>query len=194
MWRVVHADHTCKNFNMLPARKQKIDKYACDDTARLIPLTQGQIAVVDRADYPALSRYKWFAHKEGRTFYAVGNGQKRKHIIMHRMIMNAPKNMQVDHIDHDGLNNTRKNLRLCTPAQNRYNMRPQKNKKNRSKLKGVFYVKSKKKYKAQIGFKGKTKHIGYYKTQKHAGKAYDKMAKKLFGEFAYLNFPEDTNK
>src|ERR1043165_2122866 len=87
---------------------------------REIPLTQGYVALVDDCDYEWLSQWKWCAHvaKGGRTAYAF----RAKGIAMHRVIMNAPEGMDVDHRDHNGLNNTRANLRICTHAENQRNM------------------------------------------------------------------------
>ena len=78
---------------------------------RLIPLTRGKFAVVDIKDYPRLVQYRWYAERSGHTFYAVRrrNGVAVK---MHHHLMRTPKHLTVGHFDHDGLNNTRKNLRL----------------------------------------------------------------------------------
>jgi hypothetical protein len=107
---------------------------------------------------------------------------------MHRVIMNAPAGLVVDHIDHDGLNNTRNNLRLCTPRQNRYNLPPLPN--GTSKYKGVHWSKSRRKWRVGIKCGPNAYHIGFFKSEIQAAKAYDKAAKEFFGEYAYLNFPE----
>ncbi len=89
---------------------------------RLIPLTQDQFAIVDAEDYGWLSRYKWFAVKNRETFYAQRFGDGTI-VGMHREIMRTPKGMVCDHKNHNGLDNRKSNLRLCTSAQNRYNTR-----------------------------------------------------------------------
>jgi hypothetical protein len=92
---------------------------------RKIPLTQNKFALVDPEDYTELARHKWCAAKQGNSFYAVRSEGGRQ-LRMHRVILNAPTGQVVDHMDHDGLNNTKRNLRPCSPAQNAHNQRPQK--------------------------------------------------------------------
>ncbi len=105
---------------------------------------------------------------------------------MHRMIMGEPKGMFVDHIDGNSQNNRRSNLRICTPAQNLQNQRP---KGGTSRYKGVYFHKKDNKWMAKIGFNGKNTYLGLFEDEILAARAYDKKAKELFGEFAYLNFP-----
>ena len=93
--------------------------------------------------------------------------------------------MVVDHIDHDGLNNCKSNLRIATLSENRRNSR--KAKDTSSKYKGVSWHKNNKKWEVKIGFNYKKIHIGYFNNIKEAAEAYNKKAKELFGEFAYLN-------
>ncbi|MCK4999579.1 MAG: HNH endonuclease [Anaerohalosphaera sp.] len=146
-----------------------------------------RFALVEPADHPALSKFKWYAVKTPHTFYAARSHNKSQ-IRMHRQILNAPPNLIVDHIDHNGLNNTRKNLRLATPAQNARNQKPRKNKS--SKYKGVCFHKRDKTYHARIYHNGKPIHIGCFKNEKDAAKAYDKKAKKLHKQFAFINFTD----
>jgi len=166
-----------------------------------IPLSQGKFALVDDEDYERLSKFKWCAYRKkkycrvGRNAY-LGGGRKnpkRKTIYMARQIMNAPSHLQVDHINHNVLDNRRSNLRLCTNAQNTRNRKLLKN--CSSVFKGVHWHISKyknKEYKgkwcARIGFNGQRIHIGYFESEIEAARAYDEAAKKLFGKFAYTNF------
>ena len=106
-------------------------------------------------------------------------------ISMHRIILDAPEGMYCDHKNHNGLDNRRCNLRLCTNAQNQYNRRLQTG--CSSVYKGVCWNKEKKRWQAEIQFEGKAIHIGYYDYQIDAAIAYDDRALELFGEFAYLN-------
>jgi len=95
---------------------------------KTIPLTQSQVALVDDEDYPWISQFEWYTFKNRRISYAVRNGVvngKRRTILMHRVIMNTPKGMQVDHMDHNGVNNQKGNMRNCTGRQNAENMRNQ---------------------------------------------------------------------
>ncbi len=184
---IVKADERCEKF--VPAR-ELIEPHlgqALSEGAKLIPLTQGQFAIVDADDYEELSRYKWHVNKGGRTYYARSQ-KKGKDIKMHRLIMGAPKGLFVDHINHNGLDNRKQNMRLCTRLENIRNQLPRRG--GSSQYKGVGWHKKTKKFVARITYKGKRTSLGYYDDEIEAAKAYDKKAKELFGEFAYLNFPE----
>ena len=155
--------------------------------ARYIPLTQGKFAIVDAEDYPRLARHKWAVSQSRYNFYACRwiHGKK---ISMHRLILNAPHGMLVDHIDGNGLNNRKANLRLCTITQNNRNSRPYRN--ATSKYKGVCWEKACRKWYAKIKPNRKTISLGLFTDQIEAAVAYDRKAEVLFGEFAYLNFPQ----
>jgi hypothetical protein len=101
--------------------------------------------------------------------------------------MNAPAHLVCDHIDHNGLNNTKRNLRLCTKQQNAINQRPRKD--GSSKYKGVCWHKRNKKWQARIHHSGRYYHLGTFKSQRAAALAYDSAARKYHGDFACLNFP-----
>lgn len=157
-----------------------------------ILLTQGQIALVDDCDFEWLNQWKWCASKSYCTFYAIRSDRypetKKAHtVLMRRLILNAPKGMDVDHRDHFGLNNQRGNLRLCTHRQNIHNSRANRNSKT-SVYKGVSYCKERKKWRACTEFQGKTIHLGRFSEQIEAAKCYDAKARELFGEFACTNF------
>lgn len=147
-----------------------------------IKLTKNYVAIVDDEDYEYLNQWKWYVYIDKIYRYAIRTDYKtRKRIKMHRVILNAPSNLFVDHIDHDGLNNQRNNIRLCTNTQNQWNMRGRRN-----GLKGVSVEKYC--FRAAIKYQNKTIHLGSFKTEIEAAKAYDKKAKELFGEFSLLNF------
>lgn len=147
-----------------------------------IKLTQGKYTLVDDDDFTELNKNKWYAKKAGRTFYATRN---EKGIRMHRVIMNPPKNMEVDHKDGDGLNNQKSNLRICTHSQNAKNKG--KRKSNKSGYKGVCWDEHSKKWHAQIVFNKKTKHLGKFTSKLLAYEAYCKACKKYHGEFYNIN-------
>ena len=153
---------------------------------RRIPLTQGKFARVDPEDYEALARHKWCASQQSNTFYAVRADGKRQ-LRMHRVIMKAPKGLVVDHIDHRGWNNTKRNLRLCTRAQNARNQRPRRG--GSCKYIGVAYHKGDDKYHARVQDHGKQRFVGAFKSPRAAAKARDDAAIALHGPFAHLNFP-----
>ncbi len=160
---------------------------------RVIELTRGYAAIVDDEDFESLAQYRWRANinrKYSKTVYAIrsvhfGNG-KQKTVSMHRLILKAPPNFEVDHMNGNGLDNRRSNLRLVTRTQNAQNRSQTKG----SKLpKGVFYIPKMKtrKFRATIWANKKIHPLGFYETLEEAKEAYNKAAKQHHGEFARLN-------
>jgi AP2 domain len=157
-----------------------------------IQLTQGKVTLVDDDMYEFLSQWKWYAHcnKKNKKYYAQRHQRTllgEKTILMHRVIIDAPNGIEVDHIDGDTLRNLRENLRHATTAQNQHNREKLLN--NTSGYKGVAWHKRDKKWRVDITFNRKTFHIGYFEDKEEAARAYDEAAKKYHGEFARLNFP-----
>ena len=178
--------------------------------------------LLDESDYKFVTNVPWswylrkFKYKDKEKWYGeakLTKSQMLKYkelfpdhyiapsgcIMMHKFIMNAPKGMCVDHINHDGLDNRRENLRICTYSQNSQNKRRRVN--SRSGYKGVYQIpekyKVRKRFQAYIGDPNtpatnkRNIRLGTYLTAEEAARVYDKKAKELFGEFAELNFPED---
>ena len=180
-----------------------------------IELTRGYVAQVDDDDFNWLSKHSWHAHvRKGGTdghvkdYVSVKTALSMKdeegttwwrHVTMAGIILDAPSNMIPDHIDGDPLNNCRSNLRLATPAENARNvsgLTTFKGKPTTSKHKGVSIIKHDKKpygpyyyIRAFIGVNGKTKHLGYFKTEEEAAICFDNAARLHHGRFARLNFP-----
>jgi hypothetical protein len=152
----------------------------------LIPLTQGQQAIVDDEDYELLSRYKWQAHMNRSAYRPMGN-VNGKMVRMSRFIMQAPKGIEVDHINGNSLDNRRCNLRLATRSQNAANSR--RHKDNAGRYKGVYKQTRNDTYIARVYYQGRYIHLGTYSTDEEAARAYDDKAREVFGEYAKTNFP-----
>lgn len=161
----------------------------------VIPLTKGYQAIVDDEDAERVLRHKWCAltGKHAKTIYAFTNVRRGTTALMHRLILDAPAGRLIDHIDGNGLNNTRANLRFVTQRQNLANQRKASTYKGRpvsSPYKGV--VKHEGFFQARIG-SGRTGApaftIGSFSTAEDAAKAYDACARLLHGEHARVNFP-----
>jgi len=155
--------------------------------------------IVEAIKYKNGKPGKWYAHKTcaGSGYYAFAGDHRKS---MHRVIMDPPKGMDIDHIDGNTLDNRKENLRICTRSQNSQNKKLRCD--SASGYKGVHKMKSrnlKKPFKAYIGIpdwreqglKVNQMRLGYYATAGEAARVRDKKAKELFGEFAYLNFPEE---
>jgi len=161
-----------------------------EQNTRTIPLTQGQVAIVDDGDYEELAKYKWYAQKIDRRVYAVrkvGPPNARLTLYMHRQILNPRPDQQCDHINGNGIDNRRANLRLCTHTQNCYNMHIDPN--HSSRFKGVLWDKERRKWRAEIVVDYKTHYLGRFADEKVAALSYDTAAREYFGEFACVNFP-----
>ena len=186
----VTAGGTCRNFRARRKPPVRAEPPAPpSDDVRYIALTQGFFAIVDAADYERLSRHKWTVSRKGDKCYAYRK-DKGRNVLMHRLIMQAPSGLVVDHIDGNGLNNRRSNLRLCTQAQNCRNARPRA---GTSRFKGVRAHNAPGQFAAEITFEGRAQYIGSFDDEIEAAIAYDLRAVVLFAEFARLNFPTIVN-
>lgn len=145
-----------------------------------IPLTQGKVALVDDEDYEYLSQFKWCAAHNGRKTYYAHTWINYKITKMHQLIM---PDGQVDHIDRNGLNNCRSNLRYATTSQNVAHGIRQKGK---NKYRGV-EKRSESRWIAAITVDYKKIYLGSFGNELDAAKAYNAGAIKYFGEFATLN-------
>jgi hypothetical protein len=155
-----------------------------DKTGKMkeIKLRGGNVALVDDEDFEYLNKFKWSLHRTNKKYFYAERYVNLKTLSMHKFIMKTPKGMVVDHIDHNGLNNQKINLRNCLLQQNFLNRKASSS----TGYLGVY--KSGKKYIAQKIINGKVKHLGTFSDPKRAALEYDKMAKKINGEFANLNF------
>ena len=159
-------------------------KHSCK--LRAIKLTLGKYAIVSLEDYERLNQRRWRALRSPKCFYAV-RSEKGKTRYMHNEVMPPLPGFVVDHIDHNGLNNSQPNLQLATRSQNAYNRRKTSSKCT-SKYKGVCFNKREGKWISSIKVEGKRIYLGYFDNQIDAAKAYDKAAKEYHKNFAVLNF------
>lgn len=157
-----------------------------------IPVGRNHFAEIDDEDLPLVLPYKWILHttKTARStnFYAVAIERidgATKSIYMHRLILGAAKGSYVDHIDHDGLNNRKSNLRKCSNSQNMANSRWPVGK---SGFRGVSSGRKEGTWRASISVDGKQKFLGHRGTPEEAACLYDAAAIAYFGEFAVTNF------
>ena len=157
-----------------------------------IPLTQGKVALVDDEDYERITALKWTANlqkRRGDAWYAARNDRRRginRTILMHRVILDAPPGMQVDHVNGDGLDNRRSNLRLCSASENSHNARKRRGVTS-SQFKGVTWRKDSQKWRARIRSNHRLILIGQFDTEEAAALAWNEAAIKYHGAFARLN-------
>jgi HNH endonuclease len=146
-----------------------------------VPLTRGKVAIIDAEDAEAVLPFKWCA----RGPYAMSNLGNKCLVYLHRFLLSAPPGFEVDHIDGNGLNNRRSNLRLATRGQNRQNSRIRSN--NVSGYQGVSWNSGRGMWRADIRLNGRAKFLGHFQMKEQAAIAYNDAARILFGEFAHLN-------
>jgi hypothetical protein len=168
----------CRNYRARPLTPT-------GENVKMIPLTGGFHAYVDAEDYEEVNQWRWRAHSGG---YAV-RWEKGKLILMHRQIMKPPKGMVVDHVNGNGYDNTRANMRNVTHRENMHNMR--KHAGTASIYKGVVRGKRAGTWYARIGWGGAHATAGPFEDEAEAARAYDRLAVELFGEIVRLNFPDE---
>lgn len=148
--------------------------------AREIHLNKGLITFVDADDYDLLNQYHWFSVRKGLVDYVCRTTYPgRKRVYMHRLIMGFPDG-PVDHLDGNGLDNRKVNLRACSNAENRRNRPKQVN--NKSGYKGVYWHKQRKRWNAKIRHNHKNISLGLFDDPQEAHQAYLSKAAELWGE------------
>ncbi len=153
-----------------------------------IELSQGYKTIVDDIDFDFLNQFSWSIMRSASGApYARRIDSERNFYMLSRVIMRASPKLQVDHINHDTLDNRRCNLRLCTASQNSGNRLLRID--TSSKYKGVDWNKNCKKWRVRIGLNSQSKYLGLFVDEIQAAEMYDSAAMKFFGDFACLNFP-----
>ncbi|NGM81239.1 HNH endonuclease [Paenibacillus sp. 7124] len=140
---------------------------------------------MDDEDYGKLSSHKWCYDRKGYAVRSAPVDGKWTSLYMHRQITECPEGLVVDHINRDGLDNRRDNLRVCRREDNARNNNGRSH--NTSGYKGVTWHKQARKWAAQLTSKGVHYHLGLHATKESAARAYNAKAAELFGEFATLN-------
>jgi hypothetical protein len=159
-----------------------------DTEVRSVALRHGGVTLVDAADYDRVAHMWWRVTARGyASTRTVEAGGTRPTIYMHRLILDAPRGVRVDHINGVKLDNRRANLRLCTQSQNMANIPSHRG--SSSPFKGVHWSRASNRWVARIGVRGKKIYLGIFVDPVDAAIAYDKAALDAFGEFARLNFP-----
>jgi hypothetical protein len=150
-----------------------------------VQLSNGGFATVDDEDFHRTEGRSWWRTPGG---YAATERNKREgRVLLHWLVMGRPKIGELDHINGNGLDNRKANLRIVTRQQNAMNKGPNKN--NTTGFKGVCFDKSRGKYIVGVKVNYRRINLGRYETAEEAARVYDKAARKYHGEFARLNFP-----
>lgn len=147
-----------------------------------IPLTRGKFAIVDDEDYDYLMQWKWRFSNNGYAERNEKSENVKKLILMHRELNKTPCGLMTDHINGDGIDNRKCNLRTASNSQNQKNANKQ-NRKTSSKYKGVSWNKQNRRWRVRVGHE----YIGSFRDEKEAARAYNNEAKIAHGQFAKLN-------
>ena len=158
---------------------------------RCIKLTRGKYAIVDVEDFEQLNKYKWhcthYSYAKRAVSKRFDKGRRQVEVYIHKLVCPAPKGMIVDHINRNSLDNRKVNLRAATQKQNVWN-RKFIRKTGKTSYNGIRWDESREKWQVRLTINGRRKSFGYYADEIEAAKAYDRVAKKYRGEYAFLNF------
>ncbi len=160
----------------------KLNKFKHEDCTTILYVSKkGKTyeVLIDRSDFDKIQKYKWILNSKNYVISSV----KSEQILLHRVIMDAPKTKYVDHINHDTLDNRRRNLRLCTQSENMRNARLNRN--NVSGYPGVYWHNQNNKWIAKIKKDYKSIYLGSFDDKNDAIKARKDAEVKYFGEFRY---------
>ncbi len=163
---------------------KRFNKYCnLSNGTTIVELTRGQWCILDTEDWEKIKYIKWCAvfNKSTDSYYVNSNNNKR----MHRLIVDCPDNLEVDHINHDTLNNIKNNLRIVNRSQNMINKGIYKN--NSSGFAGVEWRSDNQKWRARINVGNIKIPLGHFENKVDAIKARQEAELKYFGEYRYVN-------
>lgn len=160
------------------------------DANQVVSLSKGKFAIIDAQDADYINQWKWTYLSSGyafrRKYLGVVDGKEQsEYILMHRLLMDCPEGYEVDHINHNRLDNRKSNLRIVTRAQNTHNAGIRSD--NTSGHKNIYWYKAYKKWMVTVGANGKSHFIGYYDKLDEAVEAKKLAIKRLHGEYANVN-------
>lgn len=155
---------------------------------QLVPVGEELYSLVDEEDYELAASILWRPVPSTNTTYAHA-WHRGEHVYLHRLLMGAPADLEVDHRNRDGLDNRRTNLRLATSSQNHANQPARNDETLTSKYKGVYFDRARRRWAAMIQVDGRQRSLGRYDSEDVAAAAYDHAAYEAWGEFAVLNNP-----
>jgi hypothetical protein len=158
-----------------------------------IPVGNRHIAKIDEADHEMLSQFKWRLAAHGYACCTLKSSGRSRVVTMHRMIMLPDPGQLIDHANGDPLDNRRENLRLADNSTNQANRHALLDHSS-SRFKGVTWNRGLQKWQAQIKVDGRSRHLGLHADEREAARAYDAAARRHFGEYACVNFPDTAER
>jgi hypothetical protein len=170
--------------------KRVVRQIRIEGNIAYVPLTRGYEAIIDAADIQIVSSTLWQAVLDRNTIYASRSknschSKRDETTLMHRLIMSAPKGLLVDHINRNGLDNRRTNLRIATNSENLQNQKRRAD--NSSGVKGVTWKSDRNTWRAQIRVGERRIHLGYFTEVDEAAKAYRNASIHYHGEFGRVS-------